>query len=57
MQLQQCQNVILLHRLRMRARRLMDVNLRAGNRTVAEIYAKIDKWLETQMARAISASQ
>lgn len=55
MQLQQCQHVILLHRLRIRARRLMDANQRAGNRSVADIYLKIDKWLEMQMTHALSA--
>ena len=57
MQLQQCQHVILLHRLRIRARRLMDANQRAGNRSVAGIYLKIDKWLEMQMTHALSARQ
>ncbi|BEV10422.1 hypothetical protein ATDW_09180 [Asticcacaulis sp. DW145] len=51
------QAVILLHRLRIRARRLRDVNQTAGNASIADIYALIDVWLEGQMAHAIAAKR
>ncbi|MFP1129507.1 hypothetical protein [Asticcacaulis sp. W401b] len=57
MNLRQSQSVILLYRLRLRARRLRDVNQKAGNASVAQIYAKIDHWLEGQMAHAMAAKR
>lgn len=51
------QAVILLHRLRIRARWLRDVNQTAGNASIADIYARIDVWLEGQMAHAIAAKR
>lgn len=57
MNLRQSQSVILLHRLRVRARRLRDVNQKAGNASIADIYARIDRWLEGQMAHAMAAKR
>ena len=53
MQIEQCRKIILLTRLRERARRLIETNRKAGNAGVAQIYASIDAWLEVQMGYVI----
>lgn len=54
MQIEQCRKIILLTRLRERARRLIETNRKAGNAGVAQIYAGIDAWLEVQMGYVMS---
>ncbi len=54
MPLEQCREIILLYRLRHRAHALIAANRKAGNRAVADIYARIDTWLETQLSHAMS---
>lgn len=54
MQIEQCRKIILLTRLRERARRMIETNRKAGNKAVAEIYASIDIWLEVQMGHVVS---
>jgi hypothetical protein len=50
MPIEQCREIIMLYRLRQRAHALISANREAGNRTVAEIYERIDAWLERQLA-------
>lgn len=57
MPIEQCRNIILLHRLRERARRLIEANRKAGNRGVADIYSHIDDWLAVQMSQAMASAQ
>jgi len=57
MPIETCHQIILLHRLRDRARKLIEANSKAGNRTVAEMYARIDNWLEVQMSFAMSGGR
>ncbi len=57
MPIEQCRNIILLSRLRDRARAQVAANRRAGNRAVADIYVKIETWLEGQLAFAVSAGR
>ena len=57
MPIEQCRNIIMLYRLRARARGMIDANRKAGNTAVAQIYTHIDNWLETQMAHAVSAGR
>lgn len=52
MTLEHCHKIILLYRLRGRARDMMQAHHNAGNRNAADIYAKIDAWLETLMTNA-----
>lgn len=52
MTLEHCHKIILLYRLRGRARDMMQAQRTAGNRAAAEVYGKIDAWLETLMTRA-----
>ena len=52
MTLEHCHKIILLYRLRGRARDMMQAQQKAGNRAAADIYARIDAWLETLMANA-----
>ena len=52
MTLEQCHKIILLYRLRGRARDMMQAQRQAGNRAAADIYARIDSWLETLMTNA-----
>lgn len=54
MPIDQCRNIILLYRLRDRARRLIEANRMAGNLAVAQIFADIDAWLEVQMSYAVA---
>ena len=49
MTLEHCHKIILLYRLRGRARDMMQAQQTAGNRAAAEVYGKIDAWLETLM--------
>ncbi len=56
MPIEQCRNIILLYRLRERARGMIVANKKAGNTAVAQIYTHIDGWLETQMNHAMSGS-
>lgn len=53
MPIEQCRNIILLYRLRQRARRTAEANRKAGNIAVAQIYTHIDAWLERQMSQAM----
>lgn len=57
MPIEQCRNIIMLYRLRARARGMIEASQKAGNATVAQIYTQIDGWLETQMAYAVSGSR
>ena len=57
MPIEQCRNIILLYRLRARARGMIEANQKAGNATVAQIYTHIDDWLERQMAYAVSGGR
>ena len=57
MPIEQCRNIILLSRLRDRARAQVAANHKAGNRTVAEIYARIETWLEGQLAFAMTGGR
>ncbi len=57
MPIEQCREIILLYRLRDRARNLIEANRKAGNRAVAEIYTRIDDWLEVQLTFAMSAGR
>ena len=57
MPIEKCQEIILVSRLRDRARALVAANRKAGNRAVAEIYAGIENWLETQLAYALSSGR
>lgn len=57
MPIEQCRNIILLYRLRERARGMIAAHRKAGNPAVAQIYMRIDGWLETQMAHAMSAAR
>jgi hypothetical protein len=53
MNIELCRKIILLTRLRERARRLIATNRKAGNVGVAQIYTGIDAWLEVQMGYVI----
>ncbi len=53
MPIEQCHNIILMYRLRDRARKLVAANQTAGNRAVAQIYTQIDDWLEVQMTHLV----
>ena len=57
MPIDKCREIIMLSRLRDRARDLVAANRRAGNRAVADIYARIEAWLETQLAFATGAAR
>ena len=57
MPIDQCRNLILLYRLRHRARKMTEANRKAGNMVVAQIYRDIDTWLEVQMSHALSNGQ
>ncbi|WP_443750621.1 hypothetical protein [Asticcacaulis solisilvae] len=57
MPIDQCRNIIMLYRLRERARSLIEASRKTGNPAVAQIYTQIDNWLETQMAYAMSAAR
>jgi hypothetical protein len=57
MPIEQCRNIILLYRLRDRARKMIEANRMAGNKPVARIYADIDDWLALQMSYAVSAGR
>lgn len=50
----QCQQIIMLYRLRDRARRSIAAHQKAGNRNVAELYTRIDDWLAVQMSYAMA---
>ena len=52
MSIDQYRQIILLYRLRARARRCMGAHGKAGNAAVADIYRHIDVWLEGQMRHA-----
>lgn len=54
MPIEQCRNIILLYRLRDRARNMIAAHQKAGNKTVAQIYRQIDDWLAVQMSHAVS---
>jgi len=54
MPIEQCRNIMLLYRLRERARGMIAAHSKAGNPAVAQIYGQIDGWLETQMKHAVS---
>jgi hypothetical protein len=56
MPIEQCRNIILLYRIRGRARNMIEANRKAGNTAVAQIYADIDGWLEVQMSHAVSGN-
>ncbi|MDV6330127.1 hypothetical protein [Asticcacaulis sp. 201] len=57
MQIEQCRNIIMLYRLRDRARRLVEANRKAGNPGAAKIYTQIDDWLAVHMSHAISRAR
>jgi len=57
MPIDKCREIIMLSRLRDRARALVAANRKAGNRAVAEIYVRIENWLETQLAFALSGGR
>ncbi len=57
MPIDQCQQIILLYRLRGHARKLVVANRKAGNRAVADIYVQIDRWLEIQMSHAMAGNR
>ncbi len=57
MPIEQCRNIILLYRLRARARGMIAAGRKAGNPAVVRIYTHIDDWLENQMAYAISGAE
>jgi len=57
MPIEQCHNIILLSRLRDRARALVAANRKAGNRGVVEIYVRIENWLEGQLAFAMTGGR
>ncbi len=52
MSIDQYRQIMLLYRLRARARRCMSAHGKAGNAAVADIYRHIDVWLEGQMRHA-----
>jgi hypothetical protein len=52
MPIEQSLKLIMLYRLRQRARKLITANQNVGNRAVAYIYGDIDNWLEGLMTRA-----
>ncbi len=52
MSIDQYRQILLLYRLRARARRCMGAHGKAGNTAVAGIYRHIDVWLEAQMRHA-----
>lgn len=54
MPIDQCQQIIMLYRLRDRARRSIEAHRKAGNRNVAELYTRIDDWLAVQMSFAMA---
>ena len=54
MRIEHCHRIIVLYRLRDRARRLIAANRDAGNKAVAEIYMRIDDWLERQMSQVVA---
>ncbi len=56
MPIDKCRDIIMLCRLRDRARTLIAANQKAGNRAVAEIYARIENWIEGQLALAMSGN-
>ncbi len=57
MPIDQCRNIILLYRLRERARGMVAAYRKAGNTNIAQIYVHIDNWLEAQMAHAVSGGR
>ena len=57
MPIDKCRQIIMLSRLRDRARRLVAANRQAGNRAVADIYVQIENWLENQLDFATSGSR
>ena len=57
MPIEQCRNIIIISRLRDRARAMIAANRKAGNRAVADIYAQIEEWLELQLSHAMSGSR
>ena len=57
MPIEQCRNIILLYRLRDRARKMIEANRMAGNKPVAQIYTDIDDWLAVQMSYAVSGGR
>ncbi len=56
MPIEKCREIIMLSRLRDRARALVAANRKAGNRAVAEIYVQIENWLERQLAFATAGN-
>ncbi len=54
MPIEQCRNIILLYRLRDRARNMIAAHHKAGNKAAAQIYRQIDDWLAVQMSHAVS---
>ena len=52
MSIDQYRQIMLLYRLRARARRCIAAQGKAGNAAVADIYRHIDVWLEAQMRHA-----
>ena len=57
MPIEQCHEIILISRLRDRARTLIAANRKAGNRAVADMYAQIENWLELQLSFAMSGQR
>ena len=57
MPIEQCHEIILISRLRDRARALIAANRKAGNRAVADMYAQIENWLERQLSFAMSGDR
>ena len=57
MPIEQCHEIILISRLRDRARALIAANRKAGNRAVADMYARIEDWLEVQLSFAMSGGR
>jgi len=57
MSIDQCRQIIMLYRLRQRAHALIAANRKAGNGAVADIYTRIDLWLETQLSFAMSGGR
>ena len=54
MPIDQCQQIIMLYRLRDRARKAIAAHRKAGNRAVADLYTQIDDWLAVQMSHAMA---
>ncbi len=57
MPIDKCREIIMLSRLRDRARAMVAAHRKSGNRAVAEIYVKIEDWLETQLSFAMSGGR